>query len=180
MGYNNNNNNTHRATIALLPSITHPQSWAEPHIHAHTGKSLPFVPPSPEEQNLPSTCLSTPANCRSSAQGLKLTRARVITVQFCLHASQTPTTYFFSKLGKSSKSYSQNSLPNTYAVFSVLLSSAYPFPKSSRSFSTKVPLIIESVDSICRDGADTPISLNKSNSSELPNADVLSLFRQTT
>ena len=40
--------------------------------------------------------------------------------------------------------------------------------------------IIESVDSICRDGADTPISLNKSNGSELPNADVLSLFRQTT
>ena len=41
------------------------------------------------------------------------------------------------------------------------------------------PVIIESVDSICRDGADTPISLNKSNGSELPNADVLSLFRQT-
>ena len=41
-------------------------------------------------------------------------------------------------------------------------------------------VIIESVDSICRDGADTPISLNKSNGSELPNADVLSLFRQTT
>ena len=40
--------------------------------------------------------------------------------------------------------------------------------------------IIELVDSICRDGADTPISLNKSNGSELPNADVLSLFRQTT
>ena len=40
--------------------------------------------------------------------------------------------------------------------------------------------IIESVDSICRDGADTPISLNKSNGSELPNADVLCLFRQTT
>ena len=40
--------------------------------------------------------------------------------------------------------------------------------------------IIESVDSICRDGADTPISLNKSNGSELPNADVLSPFRQTT
>ena len=30
--------------------------------------------------------------------------------------------------------------------------------------------IIELVDSICRDGADTPISLNKSNGSELPNA----------
>ena len=41
-------------------------------------------------------------------------------------------------------------------------------------------VIIESVDSICRDGADTPISLNKNNGSELPNADVLSLFRQTT
>ena len=40
--------------------------------------------------------------------------------------------------------------------------------------------IIESVDSICRDGTDTPISLNKSNGSELPNADVLSLFRQAT
>ena len=40
--------------------------------------------------------------------------------------------------------------------------------------------IIESVDSICRDGADTPINLNKSNGSELANADVLSLFRQTT
>ena len=40
--------------------------------------------------------------------------------------------------------------------------------------------IIESVDSICRDGADTPNSLNKSNGSELPNADILCLFRQTT
>ena len=37
---------------------------------------------------------------------------------------------------------------------------------------THLPTIIESVDSICRDGADTPISLNKSNGSELPNADV--------
>ena len=35
--------------------------------------------------------------------------------------------------------------------------------------------IVEAVDSICRDGADTPIRLNKSNSSELPNADVLGL-----
>ena len=43
-----------------------------------------------------------------------------------------------------------------------------------------MPTIIESVHSICRDGTDTPISLNKSNGSELPNADVLSLFRQTT
>ena len=40
-------------------------------------------------------------------------------------------------------------------------------------------VIIESVDSICRDGADTPIK-PKSNGSELPNADVLSLFRQAT
>ena len=39
--------------------------------------------------------------------------------------------------------------------------------------------IIESVDSICRDGADTPIK-PKSNGSELPNADVLSLFKQIT
>ena len=28
---------THKAAIALLPSTTHPQSWAEPHIHIHTG-----------------------------------------------------------------------------------------------------------------------------------------------
>ena len=35
--------------IELLPSTTHPQSWAEPRIHVHTGKSLPFVLPSPEE-----------------------------------------------------------------------------------------------------------------------------------
>ena len=41
--------NTHEAAIALLPLTTHPQSWAEPHIHIHTGKSLPSVPPSPEE-----------------------------------------------------------------------------------------------------------------------------------
>ena len=34
-----NNNNTHKAAIALLPSTTHPQSWAEPHIHTHTGIS---------------------------------------------------------------------------------------------------------------------------------------------
>ena len=25
-------NNTHKATIALLPSTMHPQSWTEPHI----------------------------------------------------------------------------------------------------------------------------------------------------
>ena len=30
--------------VALLPSTTHPQSWVEPHIHVHTGKSLPSVP----------------------------------------------------------------------------------------------------------------------------------------
>ena len=36
------------------------------------------------------------------------------------------------------------------------------------------------IESTCRDGTDTPISLNKSNGSELPNMDVLSLFRQTT
>ena len=46
--------------------------------------------------------------------------------------------------------------------------------------SSLIRYIIESVDSICRDGADTPISLNKSIGSELPNADVLSIFRQTT
>ena len=39
--------------------------------------------------------------------------------------------------------------------------------------------IIESVDSICRDGADTPISPYKSNGSELLNG-CLSFFRQTT
>ena len=31
----------------------------------------------------------------------------------------------------------------------------------------------------CRDGADIPISLNKSNNSELMNADDISLLRQT-
>ena len=61
-------NNTHEATIALLPSTTHPQSWAEPHTHAHTDKSSPSVPPSPEEHNLPSICPSTPASYRSSAK----------------------------------------------------------------------------------------------------------------
>ena len=40
--------------------------------------------------------------------------------------------------------------------------------------------IIESVHSICRDGAVMPLSLNKCNRSELLNADVLSLFKQTT
>ena len=50
-------NNIHEAA---LPSTTHPQSWVEPHIHVHTGKSLPSVPPSPEEHNLPSLCPSTP------------------------------------------------------------------------------------------------------------------------
>ena len=62
------NNNTHEATIALLPSTMHPQSRAEPHTHAHTGKSLPSVPPSPEERNLPSLYPSTAASCRSSAK----------------------------------------------------------------------------------------------------------------
>ena len=40
--------------------------------------------------------------------------------------------------------------------------------------------IRELVDSICRNGADTPISLNKCSGLGLSNADVLSLFRQTT
>ena len=40
--------------------------------------------------------------------------------------------------------------------------------------------IIESVDSLCRDGTDTPISLNIQNCSKLPNAAVISLFRHTT
>ena len=35
-----NNNTTHEATVALLPSTMHPQSWVEPHTHAHTCKSL--------------------------------------------------------------------------------------------------------------------------------------------
>ena len=42
-------NNTQEAAVALLPLTMHPQSWAEPHIHVHTGKCLPSVPPSPEE-----------------------------------------------------------------------------------------------------------------------------------
>ena len=37
--------------------------------------------------------------------------------------------------------------------------------------------IRESVDSLCRDGANTPISLNIQNCSKLPNAAVISLFR---
>ena len=40
--------------------------------------------------------------------------------------------------------------------------------------------IIESVDSICRDGADTPIKPNKSNGSELSNAAAMSPFRHLT
>ena len=58
----------------------------------------------------------------------------------------------------------------------------YNFPRITVAvyFTYVESIIIESVDSICRDGADTPISLNKSNGSELPNADILSLFRQTT
>ena len=47
----------HEAAIASLP---HPQSWAEPQIHIHIGKSLPSVPPSPEEHNLSFICPSTP------------------------------------------------------------------------------------------------------------------------
>ena len=62
------NKYTHEATIALLPSTTHPQSWAEPHTHAHKDKSLPSVPLSPEEQNLPSICPLTPASCRFTAK----------------------------------------------------------------------------------------------------------------
>ena len=38
-------------------------------------------------------------------------------------------------------------------------------------------LIIELVDSICRDGTDTPISLNKLNGSGLSNGAVIGLFR---
>ena len=41
-------------------------------------------------------------------------------------------------------------------------------------------IIRESIDSLCRDGADMPISLNKCNSSELSNAAVISPFRQIT
>ena len=61
-GHGRANCYTHTAAITQLPSTTHPQSWAEPHIHVHMGKSLPSVPPSPEEHNLPSVCPSTPAS----------------------------------------------------------------------------------------------------------------------
>ena len=37
---------------------------------------------------------------------------------------------------------------------------------------------MESVDSICRDGADMPISFDKSNGLGLPNADVMSVSYQ--
>ena len=40
--------------------------------------------------------------------------------------------------------------------------------------------IRESVDSLCRDGANMPISLNIQNCSKLPNAAVISLFRHIT
>ena len=40
--------------------------------------------------------------------------------------------------------------------------------------------IKESVDSLCRDGTDTPISLNKCNGSELSNAAAISTFRNIT
>ena len=53
----------------------------------------------------------------------------------------------------------------------------YPSGQSQIFGAVHVPrqgLIIESVDSICMDGADTPLSLNKSNGSELLNADILS------
>ena len=42
------------------------------------------------------------------------------------------------------------------------------------------PGIRESVDCLCRDGADTPISLNKCNDSELGNTGFISLFRHIT
>ena len=41
-------------------------------------------------------------------------------------------------------------------------------------------IIRGSVDSLCRDGADTPISLNIQNPSKLLNADILSLYRHLT
>ena len=53
-------NNTHKATLALLPSTTHPQSWVEPHIHVRTGKSLLTYHPS--------ICPSTIGSCRSSVK----------------------------------------------------------------------------------------------------------------
>ena len=40
--------------------------------------------------------------------------------------------------------------------------------------------IRESVDSLCRDGADTPLSLKKCNGSELSNAAAMSPFRHIT
>ena len=41
-------------------------------------------------------------------------------------------------------------------------------------------LIKESVESLCRDGADTPIGLNIQNPSKLLNAHILSLHRHVT
>ena len=76
MHTSNNNNNTQEAAIALLPLTTHPQSWAEPHIHVHTGKSLPSVPPSPEEQL---TILNS-SQLQILSQGLKLTRAHTLVI----------------------------------------------------------------------------------------------------
>ena len=44
-------------------------------------------------------------------------------------------------------------------------------------YSSFLHYYIESIDSIRRDGADIPISLNKSNGSELLNTDVIKPFR---
>ena len=48
-------------------------------------------------------------------------------------------------------------------------------------FGIAIPTNIrESVDSLCRDGADTPISLNIQNPSKLLNTDILSPYRHLT
>ena len=60
-------NSTNEATIALLPSTAHPQSWAEAHIHVRTGIFLRSVSP----YNLP---LSS-SQLQILSQGLQLTRA---------------------------------------------------------------------------------------------------------
>ena len=70
--------------------------------------------------------------------------------------------------------------PHHYIFFHVALYFTYVNVSKTKKDVGMRLCIRESVDSLCRDGADTPISLNMQNCSKLPNAAVISLFRHIT
>ena len=109
-----------------MPSTKHPQ-WVEPHIHVDT--AIPYHPFLPHLRNI--TYHHFAPQLKPAADPQPRYEVDFTTVQFLFTCIPDIATNSFTKLGKSSKSYSQSSLPSTYAVFSIMLKFSYLSPKSS-------------------------------------------------